>query len=69
MNKLIAVILSTSLLFAVGCCSTHPTTKWEYQTVHTIKGVNERAANGWSVVSFVVKPDGSHEYLLRRPIQ
>jgi PBP1b-binding outer membrane lipoprotein LpoB len=69
MKKTIALILATSALFIAGCSTTHQTTKWEYQTVHTIKGVNERAAQGWSVANVVVKPDGSHEYLLKRPIQ
>jgi hypothetical protein len=69
MKAIIALILTTSTLFIAGCCTTHQTTKWEYEMVHTIGGVNERAAKGWSVVNVVVKPDGSLDYLLRRPIQ
>jgi protein involved in sex pheromone biosynthesis len=69
MKKTIALILTASALFIAGCCTTHQTTKWEYKVVHTIGGVNERAAKGWSVDKVTIKPDGSHEYLLKRQIQ
>jgi uncharacterized protein YcfL len=69
MKKYIALILATSALIIAGCSTTHQTTRYEYQTVHTMKGVNERTALGWSVANVVVKPDGSKDYLLQRPIQ
>ena len=68
MKKTAALILTASTLLLAGCCTTHPTTKWEYQVVHTIGGVNERAVKGWSVDTVTLRPDGSHEYLLKREI-
>ena len=69
MKNTIALILAASSFFIAGCCSTQQATKWEYQTVHTIGGVNERAAIGWSVDKVTILPDGSHEYLMKRQIQ
>ncbi len=69
MKKIIALILTASSLFIAGCCTTQHTAKCEYQVVHTMGGVNERAAKGWTVDKVTIKPDGSHEYLLKRPIQ
>jgi hypothetical protein len=69
MKKIITLILTANMLFIAGCCTTHQATKWQYQVVHTIRGVNERAAEGWSVDKVTIEPDGSHEYLLKKPIQ
>jgi hypothetical protein len=66
MKKLMSLVLVFGAFFFAGCSTTHRDAKWEYQMVHTIAGVNERAEKGWSVVSVVVKPDGTDEYLLRR---
>jgi hypothetical protein len=70
MKKTIALLLATSTLFIAGCSTTttQQPIKWEYQTVHTIGGVNERAGQGWTVANVTIKPDGTHEYLLKRQI-
>jgi hypothetical protein len=67
--KNIAPLLAASALFILGGCATPTPSKLEYQTVRTIKGVNERAAKGWTVVNVIVKPNGSHEYLMERSIK
>ena len=56
MKKHIALILAASTLILAGCCTTHQATKWEYKTVHTMKGVNERTAVGWSVNRLLFYP-------------
>ncbi len=66
MKTAIISLLVSSLLLTAGCY-TNRATKWEYQMVHTIGGINERTDQGWTVDSFVVKPDGSHDYLLKKP--
>ena len=69
MIKTIVLVPTAGTLFIAGCSATHQATKWEYQVVRTVGGVNERAAQGWSVDKVTIKPDGSHEYLLKRQIQ
>ena len=69
MTKTIALILAAgTLLIAAGCATPQPP-KWKYQVVKTLGGVNERAAKGWTVDKVTIKPDGSHEYLLKMQIQ
>ena len=78
MKATLALMLAIGPLLFAGC-ATPPTAlrplpppppppgHWTYEIVHTLKGVNERAAQGGIVVSFVITPNGEHEYLIKKP--
>jgi hypothetical protein len=68
MKKAARIILASGLLWMTGCCSTS-NTHWEYKTVHTIAGVNERTSKDWVLDQVIVNADGTHDYLLKRPIK
>ena len=62
---LVLFIAATGLLITAGCATHKPI--YEYRLFSTVEGVNEHASEGWEVVNFTTKRDGSHEYLVRRP--
>jgi hypothetical protein len=63
--KRFAFALAIAAAVLAGC-ATHRTTLYEYQVVRTVQGVNERAAEGWTVVTMTNTREG-HEFLLKRP--
>jgi hypothetical protein len=69
MKKYLVFMLATCPLIMAACSKSQPTVKYEYQTVHTLKGANERAPLGWTITNVVVKPDGTKDYLLQRPLK
>jgi hypothetical protein len=71
MKKSIALIFVASTLFLAGCCTTHPTAKWEYKQLHgriSDDNLNKWANEGWSVVCFGTDQTGSF-YILKRAKQ
>jgi hypothetical protein len=66
MKKNAPLILASCLFWMAGCCSPP---HWEYKSVHTIAGVNERTTKDWTLDRVIVKPDGTVDYLLKRPVK
>ena len=66
MKKSIALMFAAATLNLAGCCTTHQTTKWEYQNVMSLTEVNQLADQGWSVVNFTFTSPGPTVYLLKR---
>jgi hypothetical protein len=54
MKKSIALIFAASILVLAGCCTTHHTASWEYQTRHDLSDteLNKLGEQGWKVVGF-----------------
>lgn len=65
MKQNLLLLAVTALLITAGCATNKPI--YEYRLFSTVQGVNEHASEGWEVVNFTTKRDGSHEYLVRRP--
>jgi hypothetical protein len=75
MKNAVALTLAASTLFLAGCCTSHRTAVWQYETVGSLDKVNKMAADGWVVVGFTtyVEPASSNQgpvtrdsYLLKR---
>jgi hypothetical protein len=71
MKKSITLIFAASTLFLAGCCSTHHTTKWEYQRVFDFSSVQKLAAEGWTLDGFHSFDPGDNGtfYILKRRAQ
>jgi hypothetical protein len=65
MKRITKLPLLVCVCCLVGCAHT----RYEYKTVHTIGGVNERTTKEWTLDQVIVNPDGSRDYLLKRPVK
>ena len=66
--KLTGFVAVISLLVLAGC-ATGENPRWEYRTFATVQGLNEHSAEGWVVVNEVARPDGGHEFLVKRRVE
>jgi hypothetical protein len=60
MKKSVALILTASTLFLAGCCTTHQTARWQYQTRANLTDgqLNDLGKEGWKVVGYTKDETG-----------